>query len=159
MMKSYLISLFGASLTIALVDLLAPANSQKLLKLLSALLFLCVLAAPLPALMEDLGALSGEGLLTTPPSASEEMTEQMNQALQSASKTYFVQSLTALLEREFSIPAGELRCVVLWEEDNDQLIPQRVTVILSGSAIWKDPDPIEKTVSSLLGCECVTAIE
>ncbi|MBE6633508.1 MAG: hypothetical protein E7620_04080 [Ruminococcaceae bacterium] len=158
-MKAYLISLFGASLTIGLVELLAPASAQKLLKLLSALLFLCVLASPLPDLIGELGSLSENGSLISPPPPSDEITDQMNEALQSASKTYFVQSLTALLEREFSIQSGELRCAVLWEEQDDQLRPQRVTVILSGSAIWKDPDPIEKTVSSLLGCECVTAIE
>ena len=50
-------------------------------------------------------------------------------------------------------------CAVLWEEEDGIAAPARVTVILSGGSIWKDPNAIEATVSALLGCECVTAIE
>lgn len=78
--------------------------------------------------------------------------------MESASRSYFAQSLTQMLEQRFSIPAGEIRCTVRWQQD-EELRPDRVTLVLSGSAIWKNPAEMEEFVTGLLGCECVTAIE
>ena len=158
-MKEYLLSLFAASLVIALVGILSPNGSGGYLKLISALFFLCVLAAPLPKLLDSLPDLMGEITgATEKEELEEDYRQQANAALEGASKTYFAQTLTELLEQQFSIPSGEVRCTVLWE-DAEELRPKQVTVILSGSAIWKNPDHIEQAVEELLGCECVTAIE
>ena len=158
-MRSYLLSLFGAALTLSLTLSLLPERSVRFVRLLANLLFVCILIAPLPRLLaegESLWEQLEEELL--PPSESRE--EELEQALQASSKTYFAQNLTRLLEQEFSIPSGELRCAVEWSDEVEgQWVPVRVTVILSGSAIWKDPDQIEATVAALLGCECVTAVE
>ena len=81
-----------------------------------------------------------------------------NEALENASKAYLAQALTRLLEERFSIPSGEVRCVILWASE-EEAKPQKVTVILSGSAICKNPNQIEEEVTNLLGCPCVTAIE
>ncbi len=67
--------------------------------------------------------------------------------------------LTVTIEKQFGIEAGEVRCLVAWEQEGETLTPTRVTVVLSGKAIWKDPHAIEAFVTELLGCDCTTAIE
>ena len=132
-MRSYLLSLFGAELTLSLALNLLPESSARFVRLLANLLFVCILIAPLPRFLaegESLWERLEEELQI--PSASRE--EELEQALQSSSKTYFAQTLTRLLEQEFSIPSGELRCAVEWADEDGQLIPTRITVILSFGA-------------------------
>ena len=157
-MKAYLLSLLGTAFVTALVNLLCPERSHRYMKLLTSLLFLCVLAAPLPKVIRSVRELIANGDAIFAPPTEEQLPSQSDY-LDEASKTYFVQHLTHLLETEFQIPTGEVRCAVLWEEEDGIAAPARVTVILSGGSIWKDPHAIEATVSALLGCECVTAIE
>ena len=158
-MKEYLLSVLSAALVISLVGMLAPNGAQGSLKLISALFLLLVIAAPLPKLLtaipdriENLFQTNGNG------GEEDDFRQQANLTLENASKTYLAQALTQLLEQKFSIPTGEVRCVIRWT-DGDQAKPEKVTVILSGSAIWKNPNQIEAAVTELLGCECVTAIE
>ena len=131
------------------------------MKLLSALLLVCVLAAPIKSGIEGLrGLLDGSHPLpdlSDPP--KDAYRDQMNEALDQASTSYFADMLTQMLETQFSIQTGDLRCQVDWVRREDRLSPSRVTVILSGKAIWKDPAEIERFVSELLDCECVSAIE
>ncbi len=158
-MKAYLLSVLAAALAISLIGILAPNGSQSSLKLISSLFFLCVIAAPLPKWLEALPNRM-EDLTASPngDASEEDYRQQANQALDSASKTYLAQTLTQFLEQKFSISPGEVRCQIRWKEGENPA-PEKVTVILSGSAIWKNPDTIESAVTELLGCECVTAIE
>ena len=157
--KDYFLSLLSASLVMELSGILAPPSVAKHLRLISSLLFLCILSAPLPHLPELLSDLGEQWTEDAKNGWEEQYREEAEAALEMSSKTYFVQSLTTLLEQRFSIPTGEVRCGVLWESEGEALCPKRITVILSGSAVWKDPTEIEETVAELLGCECVTAIE
>ena len=158
-MKEYLLSLLCASVVITLVGILAPNATASQLKLIGSLFFICILAAPIPRVLESIPDLMQELTgVSEKEDLEEDYREQTNAALESASKTYLAQTLTSLLEQRFSIPTGEVRCMILWE-DGDAVRPQKVTVILSGSAIWKNPNEIEATVRELLSCECVTAIE
>lgn len=159
-MKGYLLSLLAASLCVALVGILAPSSSQKYIRFIASLFLICVLVAPLPRVLSAINE-SGElpdliGGNVQPPSDYE---ERMEEALEQASGAYFAETLTQLIEERFSIPDGSVRCTVKWNSDGDKFAPERVTVILSGSAIWKNPSEIEAFVSSLLGCECISAIE
>ena len=158
-MKEYLLSVLSAALVISLVGMLAPNHVQTSLKLISALFLLLAIAAPLPKLLSSIpnqieNLLQIDGV----DGEKEALHQQTDLMLENASKTYLAQSLTQLLEQKFSIPTGEVRCTIRWAE-GDQAKPEKVTVILSGSAIWKNPNQIEATVTELLGCQCVTAIE
>lgn len=158
-MKAYLLSLIGTALVITVVELFSPTSTTKQVRFLASLLFLCVLAAPLPKAIVSLSQLIEDGLPQISLQPTEDAKQQLQETLDAASGAYLAQALTELLEREFSIPSGEARCRITWREEGEQRLPERVTVILSGSAIWIAPAPIEKRVSELLGCECVTAIE
>lgn len=157
-MKEYLLSVLAAALALSIVGILSPNGSQSSLKLLSSLFLLLVIAAPLPRFLTTLPDRLGELFSASQQGEESDYRQQAEQALEGASKAYLAQALTQLLEQRFSIPSGEVRCVIRWN-DQEEASPQRVTVILSGSAIWKNPNEIESAVTELLGCECVTAIE
>ncbi len=158
-MKEYLLSLLTVSLVIAIAQLLAPASSASHVKLICSLIFICVLASPLPRFLKNLPELSEQILdLSNEADRDDAYGNTANETLENASKAYLAQALTRLLEERFSIPSGEVRCVILWAS-GEEAKPQKVTVILSGSAIWKNPNQIEAAVTELLGCPCVTAIE
>ncbi|MBQ9131775.1 MAG: hypothetical protein IJX62_04820 [Clostridia bacterium] len=165
-MTSYLFSLLAASLAAALIGILSPGGEGsgigRHLKLLTALFLVAVLISPLQTAVEQIIAFAN-GDLTLPgleQTDTPDYREEMDQALTGASKTYITQLLTQTLEQEFSILPGEVRCHILWNDGGqDTLTPNRVTVLLSGKAIWKDPAPIRQFVSDLLGCECRVAIE
>ena len=164
-MKAYFLSLIAAAMIAALVGILTPGGEKggiaKHVKLLTSLFLVCVLISPLKETLVGLRAWLDGGLelpnLENPEEDSYK--QQMDEALQGASTAYFTQMLTQMLEQRFSIATGEVRCSVQWQSENGSLSPVRVTVILSGKAIWRDPEAIERFVEELLGCECVSAIE
>ena len=164
-MKSYLLSLVSVSLVISLTSILSPDGRgnglARHVRLIAALLLICTLISPMRSLLGGLRALAN-GELSLPsfelPDRSEQE-EELQATLDASSKSYFLQSLTQLLEREFDLDAGTLRCRARWEETDGEARPVQITVLLSGNAIWKDPKPIEQYVRDLLNCECVTAIE
>ncbi len=158
-MKEYLLSLLVVSLAIAVTQILAPNASASHIKLICSLIFICVLSAPLPRFLKSLPELSDQILdLSHKTDSDDEYGNLANDALENASKAYLAQALTKLLEDRFAIPSGEVRCSIQWES-GEEAKPQKVTVILSGSAIWRNPNEIEAAVTELLGCPCVTAIE
>ena len=61
--------------------------------------------------------------------------------------------------QEFEIAEDNIRAHVEWTDSENGLRPQKVTLLLSGKAIWKNPARMEEYVSSLLECDCVSAIE
>ena len=166
-MKAYLLTLLATSLIVALIGYLTPEGERgglsKHIGLLSGLCLLCVLIAPLGnALTEVREALDGNLILPWEDSESESNSlgrDQLQAALDEAGDAYFTEMLTQTLEREFAIPSGELRCVAFWEHEEKGPRLQKVTVLLSGSAIWRDTAAIEAFVSNLLGCPCTSAIE
>jgi len=162
--KEYLISVIAAALMAALVGILAPEGSGKGLsghvRLLGALFLLCVLLAPLRGAADSLADwMRGEVTLDLPSGDSEEdYGNELESAIRAASWEYAADLLSERLETEFSLPTGEVRCL-LHRSDPNAEHPERVSVILSGSSIWKDPARIEAYVEALLGCECAVAIE
>ena len=163
-MTSYIISLVSASLAVTLISILSPEGSgggiAKHIRLLSALFLICVLIAPVGRLIGGIRDLAnGDFMLPEIELPNKEDSNlQMQGALDDASKKYFLDSLTLMLLQEFSIQEGDLTCKAIWTERDGQTVPKKITVILSGSAIWKDANKIQAFVSDLLGCECITAI-
>lgn len=164
-MTSYLFTLVAASLAATVIGILAPSGERGALnqhvRLITALVLVALLISPMH------GAISSvrdffNGNLTLPgldAPTEDSYRDQMEEALNGASTEYFTQALTRMLESEFEIGVGQVRCRVDWQTDEGRLTPKLVTVILSGKAIWKDAGAIERFVNELLGCECVSAIE
>ena len=162
--KVYMLSIFATALLITLVDILAPSGSggglSKYLKLVTSLVFVCILIAPTVSLAQHLKDFAdGNWELETEGDVEDHYSAELQDALDNASKDYFEGMLKQTLCKEFDIAEDDLRVRVEWDGKGQELRPQKVTVILSGKAIWKNPAKIEGYVSSLLGCDCVSAIE
>lgn len=159
-MKSYCLSILAAALAGALIGILSPSGGiSKYLRLAVSCFLLYALLSPLPAILSLALEQESPILPDLPKEDHEEYESILDDALQESSKAYFTQMLTQTLCHELSIDAGDLSCRVVWSEDEDSILPLRVTVILRGSAVWKDPTPIKELVRTLLDCECVVAID
>ena len=163
-MKAYLLSLVSAALVAALVNILTPNGERGGIaahqKLITSLFLVCVLIAPAESAIKAIRSLADgdlSELLPIDSPSQKDYEEQMNDALNASSERYFTQMLTQTVCEAFAIPTDEIRCTVSW--DKTENTPTRVTVILSGASIWKDPHAIARFVKELLGCECITAIE
>ncbi len=162
-MREYLLSLLAATLVISVLHILTPAGEggglYKHYRLLSALLLVCLLLSPLAGTLDVLQDIM-DGSFRFPWEEEEgtpDYREELDAAMNDASQVYVAQLLTQTLETEFSIPAGELRCVIEWNPDGSK--PTLVTLLLSGSAIWKDARAMQSFVEELLNCPCQSAIE
>ncbi|MBQ9760208.1 MAG: stage III sporulation protein AF [Clostridia bacterium] len=161
-MTTYIISLLSASLAITLLTVIAPESGiGKHVRLITALFLICVIIAPIGGLLGGLRDLAN-GSFTLPeltPPQSEDAEEELQKVLDHASKDYFLQSLEQMIVSKLGVKQGDIRCTAIWNDTDEGTVPTRITVLLSGSAIWKDPEMIEFFVSDLLSCDCVTAIE
>ncbi len=162
-MKAYFISFFTAALVATIVGILTPDGAgdiRRPIRFLSTLVLLCALLLPLRGFLSLLSA--PDDLWSSLPGledSEDNYQKELEEALSGAERAYFADMLAQALTQRFSLPIGEVRCRVEWQENEATATPSRVTVILSGSSVWKDPSPIEEYVEALLHCTCVTAIE
>ena len=164
-MKEYILTLIVAALLSALVGILSPEGERggisRHMRLLVALFMVITLISPICGLLTDLrNWMAGEGsLFPSDQILPIDPDQTLADTLQNASDSYFTDMLTQTIETKFAIEVGDVRCDVAWQTNDGKLAPSRVTVLLSGRAIWKDPDAIAAFVHELLGCDCVIAIE
>ena len=162
--KVYMLSIFATALLITVVDILAPSGTNgglsKHLKLMTSLVFVCILISPTVSLAERLGEFAnGNWEFDIEGDIENHYAEELQNALDDASQDYFEGMLTKTLCEQFEIAEDDIRTHIEWSGEGENLRPQKVTVILSGKAIWKNSAKIEEYVSSLLDCDCVSAIE
>ena len=162
--KAYIISIFATALLITVADILAPAGSgsglSRHLKLVTSLVFVCILISPTVSFVERIREFAnGNWEFDIEGDVKDHYSSELQDALDNTSKEYFEEMLKETLCKEFEIVEDDLRVHVEWAGEGENLRPTKVTVILSGKAIWKNPAKIEEYVSSLLNCDCVSAIE
>lgn len=164
-MKTYLLSLISAAMLAILVSLLSPEGDRggiaKHMRLIISLFLVCVLISPVQALIRDLPDLLEKGWHSDAIGSVDhsEYHEQLTEAINQASAEYFTDMLTQTLCAELSISQEELRCKVFWDTSKSEMTPLKVTVFLSGKAIWKDPAEIRALIGALIGCECDVIID
>ena len=160
--KTYLLSIFATALLITVVDILAPSGvgASKYLKLTTSLVLVCILIAPTVSWAQRLKEIAnGDWTFSIEGEIEDSYSSELQNALDNASFAYFEGMLKQTLCEEFAIAEDDLRLRVDWDGSGENVRPKKVTVILSGKAIWKDPAKIEGYVTSLLDCDCVSAIE
>jgi hypothetical protein len=160
-MSGYLMMLLGASLLVAILTILSPGGaSGRAFRWITSLFLVAVLLSPLLSILHGLANLPSEEVTFPWEDSSEEhYREELQSALDTASKQYFAETLTRHLEETFAIPTGDVRCQIRWGKVDETLQPTEITILLSGRGIWKDTAAIEKHVTELLGCPCITALE
>lgn len=163
-MKEYLISLLAAAPVLAIIGILSPegirSGLSKHIRLVSALVWICILIAPIYTLIGGWKEWqNGDFSFDIEQGAQNDYQSVLEDALNSQSSAYFCDMLTKTLEEHFSIAKGDVRCHVEWLEEDGDLRPKKITLFLSGSAVWKSPRELEAYVTDLLGCACITVIE
>lgn len=153
-MKEYLISLFAAAFLSAVVGILSPDGGiGKHTRLASMFLTLCLIAAPIPRVIESIRSFSVSEPSEQPQDAP--FSERSDGSLTAASRAYLARTLSERIAGAFSLPGDTVTCTIRWGEDGN---PESVTVLLSGKAIWTDTRALESYVTDLLHCPCTTAI-
>lgn len=148
-MNGYLLTLTGVCVLTALICAAVPAQMAAHVRLLCGLCIVCVVCMPAMSLIKTLS----DGAWELPDAWGEVQEEQDDEQL---SQSMLTGQLQMLLEQEFSLMAHECSIRCMWQEDGRL---QQVTLILSGKAIWRDPDPIRAYVEQLLGCRCTVVLD
>jgi hypothetical protein len=149
-MGEYLLALAGMSVVIALVCVVVPAQGQAHVKLLCSLCVVCLVCVPLVRTVKDIS--QGEWEIPEEWIGSDAQEPDYGQV----ADRLLVGQLHVLLEQKFGIAADQCRILVQWDEQ-DRVT--QVTLVLSGKAIWQDPDPICAYVRQLIGCECKVVLD
>ena len=149
-MSGYLYSLAVAAVVVALVGTLMPESAAQYAKLLCSLCVILLLISPVMRLVSAVG----QGAWEIPEAWQDQ--EQEEQDYGQLSDALVVGQLQVLLEQEQGLPPAQCRILVEWGEDGGV---REVTLLLSGKAIWRDPDPIKTYVEGLLDCKCRVVLE
>lgn len=149
-MGEYLYSLALVAVLVALVCTLVPESAVQHAKLLCSLCVIALLVSPVMSLVQAVG----QGAWEIPEAWQEGEGEEQDYA--QFSDALVVGQLQVLLEREQGLSPKECRVLVEWGEDGGV---KAVTLLLSGKAIWRDPDPIIAYVEGLLDCTCKVVLE
>lgn len=151
-MNGYLFSLAAACVLIALICAIVPTQGLPYVKLLCSLCIVCLVCAPVATLIRELG--SGEWEI--PEEWFLPDSEDVEQDYEQMADGMLAGQLQVLLEQQFGLDPTCCRIYVEWSGQNRV---EAVTLVLSGKAIWQDPDPIKEYVQGLLGCQCTVVLD
>lgn len=158
-MREYLLSVVAAAIAVGAVTALMPEGEggglRRHVSFVGALCVLAILIFPVGELMGFLGDLSFRGFGTVGDGTKSEYEEIYAEYLQYASAENLSDSVAAMLCDRFDISPEQCRVRVRVGSRDGRAAAEQVTVILSGSALLRDPYEIEGFISDLLGCECV----
>ncbi len=151
MIGNYFYTLAVAAVAISVLLAIAPGGMKSHLRTLCALCMICLVCMPLSGLLRVLR----EGEIEIPEDWEQPEVEQES-GYEQFSEQMLSGQLTLLLEQNLGISQDDVQVYAEWDGQGGLV---RVTLVLSGKAIWQDPAPIRTYVQGLLGCPCVIAIE
>lgn len=151
MIGNYFYTLAVAAVAISVLLAIAPGGMKSHLRTLCALCMICLVCMPLSGLLRILR----EGEIEIPEDWEQPEVEQES-GYEQFSEQMLSGQLTLLLEQNLGISQDDVQVYAEWDGQGGLV---RVTLVLSGKAIWQDPAPIRTYVQGLLGCPCVIAIE
>ena len=159
-MREYLLTLISVSVICGVVQTLAPDSVgdklKKHVKLLSSLCVLCIILAPISALLRELqenGIELGEWVLEI-----ETVGEKYEDVYLESIGKYTVAELEEMSEIKVAERFGmdrkifDVNVVVIAE--NDSLVVDRAVLSLHKTIDKNDPRDISEYISALLKCEC-----
>ena len=135
---------------IALVCTLVPETTVQHARLLCSLCLVTLLIVPAMSLINAVG----QGTWEIPEAWQDVESEEEDYG--QFSEAVVIGQLQVLLEKEQNLPPAECRILVEWGSDGGV---RRITLLLSGKAIWRAPDPIEAYVEGLLDCQCKVVLD
>ena len=163
-MKEYVISVLTVGLIGAVILLLVPewegGRGGAQVRLTVGLVTVAVCVSPLLSWIRQLGSLELEELLPEVETVDmEEYESVFDASFRSAEIENLREGIVALLSERFGIPQDEVTVSIRTSVTEDGLRrPERILLTLYGSSVWQDTGAIEEYLSSLLGCEVITAV-
>ena len=163
-MKAYIISVIAVGIIGSFVSILTPEGEGggigRHSRLAVGLSLIIVCAAPIFNMISGLRELDVNSLL--PQEGAEESIEYesiFNSSYSAAEIESLKEGIKNILQSRFGIEGSECYVAVKTAEDGcGGRKLERIFINLYGSALWKDTGEIEKYLSSLFGCEIVTAV-
>lgn len=159
-MGEYLISVIGASLvggviTAALPDSGGGGALKKYVGFIASLCVLCIIIAPAVRTLDAVSEFFGGGLDGWLCEYEQSYEDEYYGYLVSYGRENAEDGVRELICREFSIDSEDCHVSTDVSESNGVLRLDRIRVMLSGSAIFKNPYEIEKYLTEIFECECI----
>lgn len=151
-MRGAILSLFAVCLSAALLDLLAPGDGNRGLRrglhLLTALAVLLLLLQPFLVFLRD--APESAAALTQNEAERDEFEAIFSETVHVTAAARLRQGLYDLLRTDYGIAKEDAR-VVLSFDGTGAL--SRVQIFLSGRALLRDPDALERDIGTRFDCQ------
>lgn len=159
-MGEYLISVIGAALiggviTAALPDSGGGGALKKYVGFIASLCVLCIIISPAMKALDVVSEFFDGGLDGWLEEHGQSYEDQYYGYLASYGKENAEEGIRELICREFSIDPENCHISAEVSESDGKLGLDRIKVILSGSAVFKNPYEIEEYLSDLFECECI----
>ena len=161
-MRETVIALFLSVLGLSIISMLAPGEGKGI-RLVVGLCVIVALLVPLKNLAADFSA---DTLLSLSPYPDRENGEEESQyraelasVLQEAGKAGLESEVASRLSAQFGMDRADFRVHVDTVSVNGELRTEKIVVLLSGSAVFKDPHAISAYVEEWVGCQCAVALE
>ena len=163
-MKNYVITIIIIGVIGSLVSLLAPeGEGGGLKKHVGLAIGLCVIlcfSSPIISLIQSIGEFDAHALV---PDIDEVDREEYESIFEAGFSAVEIQNLrdgiAKILDERFGIDASESSVTLNVSTDSSgKRVLDRIFICLYGSAVWKDTGEIERYLTSLFGCEVITAV-
>ena len=159
-MGEYLISVIGAALiggvvTAALPDSGGGGALKKYVGFIASLCVLCIIIAPATKALDAVSGFFGGGLDGWLEEHNQSYEDEYYGYLASYGKENAEEGIRELICREFSIDHENCHVSAEVSESDGKLRLDRIRVILSGDAVFKNPYEIEGYLSDVFECECI----
>ena len=165
-MRAYIYSVVCMAAVGGIVLIVSPdgmrSGIKKHIRLICSLCMLCVMISPVTNLLESIRDI---GHRVDEPDDDGYLQGIYESIYDASSEGYFGDGVgnavkDQLFER-FGISPRECRTLVEFCDENGDGFrePKKITVILSGSSVFRDPRQIEGYISGKFGCQCVCAVE
>ena len=157
-MREYLMSLIMAALIVGLIGALVPEGEggglRKYVTFAGCLCVLLLLISPITRVLGFVSELSDGDFDISLDKQTDQYEEQFKQYIMSLGEDSISAELVGVICEKFDISEQECHVKVDTYDAQGEMAIGRVTVILSGKAIFRDPYEIEQYITGLLGCEC-----
>ena len=161
MIKTYILSVIAVSLTAAAVSIFCPNGKGggilKHLKLLTSLALICVIISPIVSLVKSLSDSSIDKFKDNIIGSISEGGDYESiffKSLSDTSASELEKEIKKRICEAFQIDESNIEINAEYAVENDTVSFKRITVTLSGEAIFKSPYDIEDYVRTLTGIDC-----
>ena len=161
-MKEYFLSIALSSVLVSVISLLCPHGKglEKAFRTTVAVVMILVIFSPITRALAGLDKLDLDGFDGIfDEEGSEQLTDKFAESFERYGADYVNAAIRSDVCNALGVKESNCRALASFKMQEGALCPKKITVILSGKAIWHDPHEIEDYVEEKYGCECAVAVE